>query len=324
MMTYILLLLFLIGVELFYFRIASRFNIIDKPNHRSSHSVITVRGGGVIFPISILAFFILFGFQYPWFVAALFIISVISFSDDLQHQSKRLRMFIHLVAVSLTLYQANYFHLPLGWIFLAFALCIALINAYNFMDGINGITCGYAMVVIASLWVVNDMQPFVDVNYLYCLALGAAVFALFNARKKAICFAGDVGSISMALALIFPALLLIYQTKNLLFIGLFGVYGVDAGFTIIHRLIKRENITEAHRQHLFQYLANEAGWSHLTTAALYMAVQLVLSAILIYTWKTCSETQQWIIAFFVMLLLVVVHTLAKRAILKRRAAVKLR
>jgi UDP-N-acetylmuramyl pentapeptide phosphotransferase/UDP-N-acetylglucosamine-1-phosphate transferase len=171
--------------------------------------------------------------------------------------------------------------------------------------------------------VINYLQPFIDVNYLYCLAMGAVVFAWFNFRKKALCFAGDVGSISMALALIFPTLLLIKNTNHLLFIGLFGVYGVDAGFTIIHRLIKRENITEAHRQHLFQYLANEAGWSHISVTVLYMVVQVMLSAILIYTWKTCNETQQWLITFLIMFLLALVHTLAKFSIVKRSAAYKL-
>jgi UDP-N-acetylmuramyl pentapeptide phosphotransferase/UDP-N-acetylglucosamine-1-phosphate transferase len=322
-MDYLLILLILFGIELYYYRIADKFGIIDKPNQRSSHSVITVRGGGVIFPISILAFFAFFGNKYPWFVAAVLIISIISFADDLKHQSKRLRFSLHVIAVTMTLYQANYFSFAWFWILLAFVLCIALINAYNFMDGINGITCGYAMVVIASLWVVNYLDPFIDVNYLYCLAMGAAVFAWFNFRKKALCFAGDVGSISMALALIFPTLLLIKNTQHALFIGFFGVYGVDAAFTIFHRLIKRENITEAHRQHLFQYLANEAGWPHVRVSALYMVVQLILSTLLIYTWKNCSETQQWLIAFLIMFLLALVHTLAKFSIIKRSAANRL-
>jgi UDP-N-acetylmuramyl pentapeptide phosphotransferase/UDP-N-acetylglucosamine-1-phosphate transferase len=264
-----------------------------------------------------LAFYLFFGFQYPFFFAALLIISVISFADDLKHQSKLLRMMMHIIAVLLTLYQANYFSFSWLWIVLAFLLCIALINAYNFMDGINGITCGYALVVIASLWIVDYFQSFIDTNYLYCLAMGALVFASFNFRKKALCFAGDVGSISMALALIFPTLLLIKNTNHLLFIGLFGVYGVDAGFTIIHRLIKRENITEAHRQHLFQYLANEAGWSHLNVSFLYMAIQMLLSTVIIYSWRTYTEAQQWLIATLVMALLVIVHTWAKGYIVKR-------
>jgi len=322
MMIYLLILLILFGIELYYFIIADRFNIIDKPNQRSSHSVITVRGGGVIFPISILAFFLLFGFQYPLFIAALLIISIISFADDLNHQSKSLRFSLHVIAVTMTLYQANYFYLAWFWILIAYVICIALINAYNFMDGINGITCGYAMVVIGSLWLINYFQPFIDSNYLSCLAMGAAVFAWFNFRKKALCFAGDVGSISMALALIFPTLLLINHTHNLLFIGLFGVYGVDAGLTILHRLIKGENITEAHRQHLFQYLANEAGWTHIKVSFLYMAVQILLSAVLIYSWKTCNDLQQWMIATPVMFLLAGVHTWAKFSIVQRCAPSK--
>jgi UDP-GlcNAc:undecaprenyl-phosphate/decaprenyl-phosphate GlcNAc-1-phosphate transferase len=321
-MIYLLLFASLFLVELAYLKFADVKNIIDKPNQRSSHSIITVRGGGIIFPISILAFYLFFGFQYPFFLAALLIISGISFADDLKHQSKRLRFALHIIAVALTLYQANYFSLAWFWILLSFILCITLINAYNFMDGINGITCGYALVVIGSLWVVNEFHTFFDENYLYCLAMGATVFSWFNFRKRALCFAGDVGSISMALALIFPTLLLILDTHHFLFIGLFGVYGVDAGLTIFHRLLKKENITEAHRQHLFQYLANEAGWAHIQVSAMYMAVQIVLSAILIYTWKNCSITEQWIIATIVMLVLAALHTWAKFSIVKRTHSIK--
>ncbi|HSC52886.1 MAG TPA: glycosyltransferase family 4 protein [Phnomibacter sp.] len=316
-MIYAFIFVFLLLAELAYLKIADAKNIIDKPNQRSSHSEVTVRGGGIIFPISMLVYFGLFGFQYPWFLLALMLISMISFADDLKHQPRRLRLALHIIAILLTLYQAQYFTLSWFWIVAALVICIALLNAYNFMDGINGITCSYALVVIASLLVLEKLNPFIDINYLYCLAVGAIIFAWFNFRNKARCFAGDVGSISMALALIFPSLLLIGKTNHLLFIGLFGVYGIDAGLTILHRLWKRENITEAHRQHLFQYLANEAGWSHLQVSLLYMGIQLLLSTMLIYSWKICTVREQWLIAVSAFVLLVAIYVWAKISILKR-------
>jgi UDP-N-acetylmuramyl pentapeptide phosphotransferase/UDP-N-acetylglucosamine-1-phosphate transferase len=152
---------------------------------------------------------------------------------------------------------------------------------------------------------------------LYCLASGALVFGWFNFRKKAKCFAGDVGSIGMALALIFPVLLVIKATGNVLFILLFGIYAVDTVLTIFHRLLKRENIFEAHRQHVFQYLANEAGWSHISVTVLYMFLQMLLSAGLIYTWRSCSPMHQWIFAGVSLLVLCVAQILVKRSFLKK-------
>ena len=77
-MYYLLILVLLFLAELFYFRIADRCNIIDKPNERSSHTKVTLRGGGIIFYFGALAYFLTSDFEYPWFLLALTLMNVTS------------------------------------------------------------------------------------------------------------------------------------------------------------------------------------------------------------------------------------------------------
>ncbi len=303
-------------IELAYFSLALRYNIVDRPNERSSHRRVTLRGGGVVFPISVLAYFLFFGWQYAWFVVGMLAISLISFADDVSHQPKRLRISIHLLAVLAMLYQVQLLAAPWWLVPVWLVVCIGTINAYNFMDGINGITVGYGAVVVASLWVANRWVPFVDESYLLCLAAANLVFGFFNFRKRARCFAGDVGSVGMAFALLFPVLMLVKETGEPLFLLLFAVYGVDAGLTIAHRLLKKENIFLPHRQHLFQYLANEFKWPHLRVTTLYMIVQALVSGLLLAGWRWLPATGWWLCMMAVLLVLVLLHLWAKAYILR--------
>ena len=76
---YSIIFVLLVVAELGYFRIAYKFNIIDKPNERSSHSSIVLRGGGIIFTIGMWVWSIAFGFPYPWVLAAVTLAAGISF-----------------------------------------------------------------------------------------------------------------------------------------------------------------------------------------------------------------------------------------------------
>lgn len=267
---------------LFYFRLAVQFKIIDKPNQRSSHSRITIRGAGIIFPIAILLQALFSGFQYPLFTSGLLLISIVSFYDDLRPLSNKIRLLIHLLAVSLLFMQSGLMSYSVLIIIPVYILVIGTINAYNFMDGINGITGAYSLITILSLYFINETQStFVFSEWLIIVAISLLVFNFFNFRKKAKCFAGDVGSVSMAFIIIFFLLLLILKTGDLKYIGLLLFYGLDTVSTIIFRLIRRENIFEAHRSHFYQYLANVNGWPHLRVSALYMVVQLLVNLLII-------------------------------------------
>jgi len=273
---------------LFYFRLAVQFKIIDRPNQRSSHSRITIRGGGIIFPIALLLQALFSRFEYPLFTSGLLLISTVSFCDDLRPLSNKIRLLIHLIAVSLLFMQSDLLAYPVWIIILVYILVIGTINAYNFMDGINGITGAYSLITILSLYFINENHnSFVSIEWLIITALSLLVFNFFNFRKKAKCFAGDVGSVSMAFIIIFFLLQLILKTGDLKYIGFLLVYGIDSISTILFRLIRKENIFEAHRTHFYQYLTNVKSLQHLVVSALYMIVQLIVNLLIFYSdWDT--------------------------------------
>lgn len=268
-------------VMLVYMKTAAQFNIIDKPNQRSSHTDPIIRGGGIIFPIAVLLQFLVFGYQNFWFVAGLLLISFISFIDDVKPVSNRLRLFFHLIAVALLFYQLQLFQLHWYFIALAFFFVIGTINAVNFMDGINGITGGYGLITLLSLLYINFTENFTDSSLILAVIIAVAVFNFFNFRKKAKCFAGDVGSVSIAFILVFLLLQLLLKTQNMVYILLLLVYGLDVVSTILFRLIRRENIFEAHRTHFYQFLVNEKKMPHLAVATIYCFLQTGINFCLI-------------------------------------------
>ena len=276
-MYYLIVIVLLFLAELFYFRVADRCNIIDKPNERSSHTRITLRGGGVIFYFGALAYFLTSGFEYPWFMLALTLVSFISFVDDIRSTSQKLRLLFHFSAMALLFYQWGLFSLSWWWIIVALIVCTGIINAYNFMDGINGITGGYSLVILVALAYINkEIVSFVEEGFIYTVLCSVLVFCFFNFRKKAKCFAGDVGSVSIAFILLFLIGKLIIQTEDFSWIVLLAVYGVDSVLTIIHRLLLHENIGLPHRKHLYQIMANELKVPHVMVSSVYMVVQAII------------------------------------------------
>ena len=277
-MIYLLLFVLLFALQLLYFRIANKLNIIDKPNERSSHSRVTLRGGGIVFWISVLMYFVISGFANPWFFAGLTLISAISFADDITPQSPKLRLVVQFVALLLMCMQWQLFDYSWFFVVLALIVGVGVMNAFNFMDGINGITGGYSMAVLVSLWYVNNYQIFfVDNDLIYIVFIALLVFNFFNFRIKAKCFAGDVGAVSAAFILIFMLGLLIVKTGDFSYIAFLLVYGVDSVLTIIHRILLKENITEPHRKHLYQLLSNEMKVPQLLVSSIYAVLQLLIS-----------------------------------------------
>ena len=276
-MYYLIILVLLFLAELFYFRIADKCNIIDKPNERSSHTRITLRGGGIIFYFGVLTYFLTSHFEYPWFMLALTLITFISFVDDIRSTSQILRLVFHFSAMALMFYQWGLFSLPWWTLFVALIVCTGIINAYNFMDGINGITGGYSLVVLVALAYINEaVVPFVEQDFILTVLCSVFVFNFFNFRKRAKCFAGDVGSVCIAFVLLFFIGKLVIRTEDFSWIILLAVYGVDSVLTIIHRLMLHENIGLPHRKHLYQIMANELKIPHVVVSSVYMLVQALV------------------------------------------------
>lgn len=275
--------------EFVYFRIAERYAIIDKPNVRSSHQHITIRGGGIIFPIAILI-----GLPYDSFTnvtlsISLLLIALLSFTDDIRNIDSKTRLLIQSVAVAGMLLSV-YDSFSWVWLFILFVLVTGIINAYNFMDGINGITVLYSLVTLTSVYLVSSCVGSTIPDLLFLsLFTSLLVFAFFNLRKKAKCFSGDVGAVTLAFIFCYLILSLSVTTGSGWWILFLGVYGIDAVFTIVCRIFRKELLFEAHRSHFYQYLANEAGWSHIKVSLLFASSQLILNLAVIYAYFKQSE-----------------------------------
>ncbi len=290
-MFYFLITIFLLFCLLVYFSVAKKFKIIDKPNERSSHSKITIRGGGIIYPISLICFLIKLLFNdnsggpinYWLFGLGLLVISIISFIDDVMMLSPRVRIVFHFLCVTLLMFAVNAFSLPIWMVVLYYIFIIGILNAYNFMDGINGITGLYSLVALGTLYFVNQESNIVAEDFIIFPILASLVFLFFNFRKKAKCFAGDIGSFSISFWIITLIAGFIIYTGNYKYLLLLTVYGVDSVLTILERLKLRENIFDAHRRHLYQLLVNEKQQSHLLISFFYAIIQLAINYVLIST-----------------------------------------
>ncbi len=274
-----------------YFVFAYKFNIIDKPNQRSSHTVLTIRGAGLVFPIIIFATLVLNIFtknagvylikEPIQFWIALLVLSAISFYDDVKSLSPKLRMLIQMITVASVVFSSN---IVIWQSLLALILIIGVINAYNFMDGINGITALYSLVAVitALIMVEFDYQLVIGSEIWWALGSALAVFSFYNVRKRARCFSGDVGAVSVAFILSYWIYGLVIANYNLIYVLFLGVYGLDSVATIVLRLYRKENILEAHRSHLYQLMANEKGWSHVKVSSIYALTQAVLNGLILY------------------------------------------
>lgn len=282
LILYLLYLLFSVSLILIYFRVADHFNIVDKPNHRSSHQHLTILGAGIIFPLVITLHSMINGVIYPYFTAGLILISIISFWDDLQPLSFIIRLLGHLTSVSLIFFETGLIDYSPWLVLTLYVIVIGSLNAYNFMDGINGMTGAYSLVTIVSLYYINEyVTVFVSSDWLIICAISLIAFSIFNFRPLAKCFAGDVGSVSMAFIIIFFILTLTIKTADFKYISLLLIYGLDSVTTIVFRLIRRENIFLAHRGHFYQYLANSKSWPHLAVSLLYAVLQILINVLII-------------------------------------------
>ena len=304
MITYIIIFVLLLVAELVYFRIADKCNIIDKPNQRSSHSTIVLRGGGIIFLIGAWVWSLFFGFDYPWFLAGLTLVAGVSFVDDIHSLPDSVRLVAQFAAAAMAFYQLDILHWEMWWIVLvALVVYVGATNVINFMDGINGITAGYALAVLVPLGLLNTNYrelatnlttnyssivssdgAFVDQSLIVASIIAAIVFCIFNFRPKgkAKCFAGDVGSIGIAFIMLFLLGNVIIKTGDITWLIFLLVYGVDGCLTIIHRIMLHENLGEAHRKHAYQIMANELKIGHVKVTLLYMAMQLAVSLGFVY------------------------------------------
>ena len=171
-LTYGIIAVILLVAELAYFRIADKCNIIDKPNERSFHSTIVLRGGGIIFSLSMIAWAVLMVIQgndivpYLPFLCGLIMICTVSFWDDVHSLPDSVRMIVQIVSILLMFWSINLgsgFTIHGSWLLqvvitaIALFFCVGATNIINFMDGINGITAAYAFAMLLPLALINEI-----------------------------------------------------------------------------------------------------------------------------------------------------------------------
>lgn len=319
---YLIIFLVLVVAELIYFRIADKFNIIDKPNERSSHSTVVLRGGGIIFLLGVWIWSVFFGFQYPLFLVAVTLAAGISFVDDIYSLPDSVRLVVQFAAMGLLIWQlfdsagegalltGSSMLMKVLFIVVALIVCVGATNIYNFMDGINGITAGYSMAVLIPLVLINCHYGFMESSFLFVMILAVLVFSFFNFRSKgkAKCFAGDVGSVGIAFILLFAIGMLIMRTGDITWLVLLLVYGADGCLTICHRIMLHENLGEAHRKHAYQLMANELKMSHPLVSGIYMIIQLAVSFGFIYLIPD-TLLAHWLYLIGILLVLAVAYIL---------------
>ena len=322
MINFLIIFILLLLVELLYFKLADKYNIIDKPNERSSHSSVVLRGGGVIFSLAMIAWAVMMGVQGEWsaivgylpFLCGLLLVAGVSFWDDVKSLPDSVRLVVQFVAMGLMFWSMGIMHWDMwGIVLIALVVCVGATNVINFMDGINGITAGYSLAVLVPLVLLNRELGFVEPSFLVVAILGVLVFCLFNFRPKgkAKCFAGDVGSIGIAFIMLFAIGKLVVLTGDVTYLIFLLVYGVDGCLTICHRILLHENLGEAHRKHAYQLMANELKIGHVKVASLYMVMQLVVSLGFVYVCPA-SVAAHWGYLVGAVIVLAVAYVLFKK------------
>ena len=275
---YILIAGVLIIGLIIYLKMAEKWSIIDQPNSRSSHLVVTKRGGGIIYLIALVIYMISSNFNMPSIIICGLLLGIMGFIDDVKNLDFKIKLIFQCLTIGYFLSTGSYNGLEWYLLILMFFLIISSVNILNFMDGINGLTILYSLSFLISFYIINaHIIAFIDSNFLLIVILSNLIIGYFNIRKKAVCFLGDVGAITMGFIYAVLTITLIVKTNSLSPLILFLVYFLDSGWTIVERLLAKENIFHPHRKHLFQLLVNEFKLPHLLVASIYFSIQALIN-----------------------------------------------
>lgn len=274
-MVYLTGFIVMLAAEWGYLQVARRVAWLQPaPGERSSHDVATVTGAGFVIAAAAIAG-LLIDAPREWLPAAgILLVAGVSFADDCRPLGILPRLLCQCIAAVAVMWGT----LPPAIIIVLLPLALAYINAYNFMDGINGMTVLYSAVLVAALLLLNGIYNFCDPLLPGLLLCAVAAVGIFNCRARALCFPGDTGAITAGVITLYMIIRLIAVTGNGWWIVLAAVYGVDAALTIIRRARLGEPIHLPHRKHLYQILCNERHLPHTLVSASYAGLQLIIDA----------------------------------------------
>jgi UDP-N-acetylmuramyl pentapeptide phosphotransferase/UDP-N-acetylglucosamine-1-phosphate transferase len=263
--------------------------VIDRPTERSSHTVPTPRGGGLSIVV-VSSVGLIWYLRDPqstpeaaatWVVCGALVVSVVGWIDDLRGLSPLTRLSIDVGTAVLVLAHcgpARVFLPVLGsvelghvWTLFVVIWIAGLTNAYNFMDGVDGLAAGQAVVAGVSWFVIGKAGSNEETAGLI-LGATSAGFLVHNWQPARV-FMGDVGSRFLGFWFACLPLLASREDPRAASVGLalMWPFAVDTGLTLLRRVRARQNVLQAHREHLYQRL-NRIGYSHSTVTLLYMAL----------------------------------------------------
>jgi Fuc2NAc and GlcNAc transferase len=282
-------------------RYAEKRELLDRPNERSSHEVPTPRGGGLAIVILVLGMGLWSALETDLSRGLIYVvggcfIAWLGWRDDLHSLSPRVRFTVQGFVAAISIYGLGYFkaitipmlgELQLGaiGIVITFLWIIGLTNAYNFMDGVNGMAGGVALSAgLGWMWLASNMHNAFAFWVAFTITASSLGFLGHNWSPAKI-FMGDVGSTFLGYSFAVLPLIASDRGGDALLLGtlLMWTFIMDAGVTFIGRLIRRENVFAAHRSHLYQRLVL-AGYRHETISSLYILLTL-LAGILSYEWS---------------------------------------
>jgi UDP-N-acetylmuramyl pentapeptide phosphotransferase/UDP-N-acetylglucosamine-1-phosphate transferase len=282
-------------------RYAEKRSILDDPGERSSHLVPTPRGGGLAIVVLVLAIGIWSASQAEWIRGLIYVvggvlIAWLGWRDDLDSLSARIRFGVQGIVAIISIFGLGYFkavsipmfgELQLGvmGIVITFLWIIGLTNAYNFMDGIDGMAGGVALSAgISWMWLASNTRN--AFAFWIALAITASSLGFLGHNwSPARIFMGDVGSTFLGYSFAVLPLISSDRSGDALLLGTLLMWTIimDAGVTFIRRLFNRENVFAPHRSHLYQRLVI-AGYKHETVSMLYIVLTL-LAGLLSYEWS---------------------------------------
>lgn len=285
----ILAMLLLLGIELAYMHIARRNGWTTQRNVRRDGHPVAVIGGGLIFYLGMVLWSLGMGIIYDveapgaYFLIGLTMLAATSFVDDILRLPVWLRLVVQFLAASFLCFGFDplYVHPLVALLFIV--AVVGFVNGYNFMDGINGITAAYSVVVLGVLLFIDLFTVRFASGSFIAVALGSAlIFGLFNFRRHALVFAGDVGSICMGFIICNLLTEYCISQGDIFGLVMVSVYAVDIFATIIRRIIEGENILRAHRKHIYERLFFIWRVPQLVISTIYALLQLGISVGYLY------------------------------------------
>ena len=313
---YYLIIFLLLSVGMFiYLKIAEKWLIVDQPNLRSSHQITTKRGAGILYLLAFVIYLMVSPNNNLTLILSGLILGGVGFIDDLKNLNFKIKLAIQLIVIISYLIVQDYLSLDWYYTILIFVFLIASINIFNFMDGINGLTILYSLSFLMSFYYINtEFTSFINPNILLIMIICNVIIGFLNIRTKAVCFIGDVGSISMGFLYATLALILMIKTNSFAPLVLIMVYAVDSGWTIMERLSLKENIFLPHRRHLYQILVNELRFSHILISISYFTIQMLLNMVWLLNYE---NENSGIFLSTTFIILSICYLTIKKAVLKK-------